>query len=179
MSFIGHYGHPLRYLLLSIVISFYACSLPVGYGAEEKGQKTFVQESLDDVGLITATGLGGALIGLSTLSFKKNPREHLRHILVGGSIGIIVGVAIVAWTKASKSHMYEEDEIALRGNFPVQDTLFSSSSSLSSSAFSYQQAWVRVSEMEDKRPSLTSSFLSSSLLKEKRWPMAIYWSHRF
>jgi hypothetical protein len=48
-------------------------------------------------------GLAGAVLGLSTLSFVEEPKDHTRNIVVGASIGIIAGVAYVAFTQANKS----------------------------------------------------------------------------
>ncbi len=41
-------------------------------------------------------GLGGAVLGLSTLSFYGKPDEHIGNISTGFAIGIIGGVAFAA-----------------------------------------------------------------------------------
>jgi hypothetical protein len=43
------------------------------------------------------------VLGLSTLSFAKEPKNHLRNILVGGALGVIIGVGIVAFNQANAS----------------------------------------------------------------------------
>lgn len=60
-------------------------------------------ESAGDLSLVGGMGLGGAILGLSTLSFVDEPKDHLKNILIGGAFGIIVGVGFVAWQQASKS----------------------------------------------------------------------------
>ena len=56
-----------------------------------------------DIITVVALGGTGAILGLSTLSFVEEPSEHLRNILVGGAVGIIIGVGVVAWMQATKS----------------------------------------------------------------------------
>lgn len=62
-----------------------------------------VGESIADISTVVAVGVGGAILGLSTLSFVEEPTDHLKNIVVGGSIGIIIGVGIVAFKQANKS----------------------------------------------------------------------------
>ena len=59
--------------------------------------------SMRDALTVVAMGSAGAILGLSTLSFVEEPKDHLKNIVVGGAIGIIVGVGFVAWGQASKS----------------------------------------------------------------------------
>jgi hypothetical protein len=60
-------------------------------------------ESVGDLSLVGGMGLGGAILGLSTLSFVEEPKDHLKNILIGGAFGIIIGVGFVAWSQATKS----------------------------------------------------------------------------
>lgn len=72
------------------------------------------EDSMKDLGVVLALGGAGAVLGLSTLSFIKVPSKSLRNILVGGAIGIILGVGVVAYSQASKSKgMYETSLIKL------------------------------------------------------------------
>lgn len=64
-------------------------------------QNDIVQDSIKDITTVLAMGAGGAVLGLSTLSFTETPKNHLRNILVGGALGIIVGVGYVAYKQAS------------------------------------------------------------------------------
>ena len=72
--------------------------------------QTFAQDddplldsSMRDAMTVVAMGTVGAVLGLSTLSFVEEPKEHLKNIVVGGAVGIIIGVGFVAWGQASKS----------------------------------------------------------------------------
>lgn len=62
-----------------------------------------VQDSKNDLLVVVSGGLAGAILGLSTLSFVEEPKEHTRNILVGASVGIIAGVGYVAFSQANKS----------------------------------------------------------------------------
>ncbi len=62
-----------------------------------------IDESLQDLNVVMGTGLGGAVLGLSTLSFVEKPSEHLKNVILGASLGIIIGVGIVAFSQANKS----------------------------------------------------------------------------
>lgn len=69
----------------------------------EAGSQDVFKETFADLSLIGYMGLGGAVLGLSTLSFVQVPKENLKNIVVGGALGIIAGVGVVAWKQATKS----------------------------------------------------------------------------
>ena len=70
--------------------------------------------SLRDVGIVGGTSVLGALMGASTLSFVESPRDHVNRILIGGSLGLIVGVGIVIYLQATKSTlMYDQHSSSL------------------------------------------------------------------
>ena len=47
------------------------------------------------VATIIFAGLGGAILGLSTLSFYGNPQDHLGNISTGFALGIVAGTVFV------------------------------------------------------------------------------------
>jgi hypothetical protein len=47
---------------------------------------------------IIFSGLGGAVLGLSTLSFYGRPQDNLNNIAVGFAVGVIVGTGYVTYT---------------------------------------------------------------------------------
>jgi len=69
----------------------------------EQTADTIVDDSLRDISLVIGSGAVGAVLGLSTLSFVDRPSEHTRNIAVGGAIGIVVGVAVVIFSQATRS----------------------------------------------------------------------------
>ncbi len=88
--------------LLSVFIISHLC-LAMSFAQSGGGLEGIVDDTKDDVLLVLGGGLAGAVLGLSTLSFVEEPKDHTRNILVGASIGIIAGVALVAYKQANKS----------------------------------------------------------------------------
>lgn len=50
---------------------------------------------------IVFAGLGGAILGLSTLSFYGRPQDKLSNIAIGFAIGVISGTAFVTFNAAT------------------------------------------------------------------------------
>jgi hypothetical protein len=50
---------------------------------------------------IIFAGLGGAVLGLSTLSFYGRPQDNLSNIAIGFAVGVIVGTTYVTYTAAT------------------------------------------------------------------------------
>lgn len=63
----------------------------------------FAKKTQEDITLVSAAALGGAVLGLSTLSFVDKPSQHLSNIWTGAALGVIGGVIIVAYNSAQKS----------------------------------------------------------------------------
>ena len=89
---------------------------------------------------IIYAGLGGAILGLSTLSFYGRPQEMLANIAIGFAVGVIVGTTFVTYKAASNpnefygavtpsrpllerdlelasAHSYREDPTPLRASY--------------------------------------------------------------
>ena len=71
--------------------------------AQIEGNNPVVHDAINDAYIVGGSGVVGAVLGLSTLSFVEKPGDHLKNIVVGGAIGIIIGVSVVAWGQANKS----------------------------------------------------------------------------
>lgn len=110
----------MRNLLRTLLIfSLLISSFPA---FSQDNDDPLLDTSMRDALTVVAMGTAGAILGLSTLSFVEEPKEHLKNIVVGGAIGIIIGVGFVAWGQASKSRdSYQQtfDEGAmLQKDFP-------------------------------------------------------------
>jgi len=86
------------YLLLLTLLVYSS----LGY-AQQESQSDFAQESLEDATLVAWAGAGGAILGLSTLSFVDKPDDHFKNIYVGAALGVVAGVALVAYLQANKA----------------------------------------------------------------------------
>jgi hypothetical protein len=73
---------------------------------------------------IVYAGLGGAILGLSTLSFYGRPQDKLSNIAIGFAIGVISGTSYVTYKAASnpaefyglKPQIEREMELAARAS---------------------------------------------------------------
>lgn len=54
------------------------------------------------IATVIYAGLGGAVLGLSTLSFHGRPQDHLGSIAGGFALGIIVGAIISSYSVATE-----------------------------------------------------------------------------
>jgi hypothetical protein len=89
---------------LSIVFLLNIIITPVNKAySQDENLDALVSDTKNDLMMVVGGGLAGAVLGLSTLSFAETPKDHTKNIIVGASIGIIVGVGFVAFTQANKS----------------------------------------------------------------------------
>ena len=79
--------------MLTINIAFGQADKAGGLGAA----------SVTDISTVAAIGAAGAILGLSTLSFVEEPKDHFKNVLIGGAIGVIIGVGVVAFKQAGLS----------------------------------------------------------------------------
>jgi len=70
------------------------------YDEQEAPNYTLADQTKSDLMIITIAGLGGAVLGLSTLSFVEEPGDHADNILTGAAVGLIIGVIYVAYRQA-------------------------------------------------------------------------------
>lgn len=69
----------------------------------DDGGEDLVASTRNDLLIVAGAGLGGAILGLSTLSFYDEPSQHIRNIYTGAALGIVAGVIVVAVNYADKS----------------------------------------------------------------------------
>lgn len=92
-----------------------------GDGGAEGAVDDAAQRTLQDAATVAACGLGGAVLGLSTLSFVDKPGDHLKNVLVGGAIGLIIGVGIVAFFQANRSRSNYMDAQLMNPEFQSEE----------------------------------------------------------
>ena len=136
----------MRLFLFTILV----LNISIGHAAEGDQSSDIMKESVLDVSTVAATTLGGAVLGLSTLSFVAEPKEHLKNIVVGGAIGLIIGVVYVAVQKATESQ-----ELYMRS----ADSSYRDAKDFSSSQ---RFLWAQ------------NDFLKNSASNGGPWPMARY-----
>lgn len=89
--------------LISLILATPALAQDATAAAGDSGDD-IIRDSMQDLSIVVGLGAGGAILGLSTLSFVDKPADHLNNILAGASLGIIAGVAVVAYKQATKSN---------------------------------------------------------------------------
>ena len=97
-----------NYLFLILLAATLLTGQPLALGAgnsdsAQVSPESMMDESLRDISVVLGIGAVGAVIGLSTLSFVNNPSKHWKNVTVGAAVGIVIGVAVVAFTQVSKS----------------------------------------------------------------------------
>ncbi len=110
-------------LLMSFFIfstSFAQTTPPAGQ-TEEKAKSNGPRKQL---ATIIFAGLGGAVLGLSTLSFYGRPQDNLSNIAVGFAVGVITGTVIVTYRAATNpaefyGTEYRPDESYKQASQPI------------------------------------------------------------
>ena len=69
--------------------------------AQEK-ENDLLKNTQNDILIVVSATVGGAILGLSTLSFSEQPANSINNVWGGAAIGLIVGVCYVAYNSAQK-----------------------------------------------------------------------------
>jgi L-aminopeptidase/D-esterase-like protein len=93
----------LKKLFFITIVFQLVCSVALAQDAQTEGD--LADESLKDFYIVAGMGLGGAILGLSTISFKGDPNigDNMHRVQTGTAIGIIIGVFVVAANQAERS----------------------------------------------------------------------------
>lgn len=145
-----------RIIVTLSVFSIFSITLPSGRLSAAEGSGGVFDESLQDFTVVISLGGAGAVLGLSTLSFVERPGDHLRNIVVGAALGVVIGVSVVAWKQATQSRDMYIRNANVDNNFDYNDRIAIVNDSMNHEYFStsFQGDYVAKS----------SSPLSSTLL---------------
>jgi drug/metabolite transporter (DMT)-like permease len=96
--------------ILRVVTTISLClllAIPSHAQDEEKKPTSGTRRQL---ATIIFAGLGGAVLGLSTLSFYGRPQDMLSNIAIGFAVGVIAGTVYVTYNTATKprSSVFQE-----------------------------------------------------------------------
>lgn len=92
-----------KIVCMLLTIQFFLSSAFVSNAYSQEGEDDIIKSTQNDIMLIGAAAAGGAILGLSTLSFVDKPSKHISNIWTGAAIGVIAGVIFVAYNSAQKS----------------------------------------------------------------------------
>jgi hypothetical protein len=96
--------------ILSLLIAFQLVT-SVAF-AQGESEDDIIKNTQNDIILVAGAGAGGALLGLSTLSFVDKPSRHISNIWTGAALGVIAGVIWVAYNSAQRGQEDLESEEA-------------------------------------------------------------------
>ncbi len=96
-----------KYLYALFFLNLILFSIP-GFADDDTFMEKTINKTKRDFFTIGGLGLGGAALGLSTLAFMDDPKANLQNVAIGGAVGIILGVGIVAISHAAEGNMYYE-----------------------------------------------------------------------
>ncbi len=104
---------PLLAVFIAAAISF-ASTTTLAQGAI--ADKPPVGGPRRQLGTIIYAGLGGAVLGLSTLSFYGRPQEKLANIAIGFAVGVIGGTAAVTYSAATNPDEFYGENLMPRNS---------------------------------------------------------------
>ena len=87
--------------IFSFTASAFAQQPPSAPAGEEGTTKSRVGGPRRQLATILFAGLGGSILGLSTLSFYGRPQDKLQNIAIGFAIGVIAGTVYVTYKAAN------------------------------------------------------------------------------
>ena len=106
-------------LTLSLLLTLLAPQTGV---AQDNGKENeIMKKSVQDMATVASLGVAGAVLGLSTLSFMDEPEDHLKNIVVGGALGIIIGVGVVAYNQANQTKQFYRENVYEPADFSTAD----------------------------------------------------------
>lgn len=86
-----------RNLFLSTAIGCGIVLSPFSLWAQSNQMQGEMSGTRKQVATIIFAGLGGAVLGLSTLSFYSRPQDKLSNIGVGAAVGVVVGTVYTTY----------------------------------------------------------------------------------
>lgn len=87
--------------VLGVILLSLSLALPANAQEEEGASRT--SGTRRQLATIIFAGLGGAVLGLSTLSFYGRPQDRLSNIAIGFAIGVIAGTVYVTYNTATSA----------------------------------------------------------------------------
>jgi len=94
----------LKAIVLSLTFCLAFSFTPKAMAQRYPAQSTKTPGPRKQLATIVFAGLGGAVLGLSTLSFYSRPQEKLSNIGIGAAVGIIVGTAYTTYQAATRPY---------------------------------------------------------------------------
>ena len=102
----------LKKLFAVVLVIFIALEPAVGFAqAADQEEKPELTGPRKQLATIVFSGLAGAILGLSTLSFYGRPQDNLKNIAIGFAIGVIGGTAYASYKAAMRPDEFYGDDL--------------------------------------------------------------------
>lgn len=103
-------------MVIGLVVSMSTTAIAQGTAPEQRAKPSGGPRR--QLATILFAGLGGAVLGLSTLSFYGRPQEKLSNIAIGFAFGVIGGTAYVTYKAATgPSEFYGQTSAVTDGDW--------------------------------------------------------------
>lgn len=98
-----------KIVVLFLALQIILVSVAHAQDAAAGGGDDPFKNTRNDILTVAGAGIGGAILGLSTLSFVDRPSKHISNIWTGAAVGVIVGVIFVAYNSAQRGQENMEE----------------------------------------------------------------------
>ena len=107
-----------KWIFLTIATCLFVTELSFAQGRSEVKPASSWRKN---TAIVLFSGIGGSLLGLSTLSFYGNPQEHTGNITTGALLGVLAGIGYVIYDNTPKKAPVKSNDYY--GLFPSNDTI--------------------------------------------------------
>ena len=97
-------------MLKKIFVCFLVVTFYVSASSAQQIEKRHSSGPRRQLATIVFAGLGGAILGLSTLSFYGRPQDQLSNIAIGFAVGVIAGTCYVTFRSATTTDYNDMDK---------------------------------------------------------------------
>ena len=107
-----------KYLILFLSLCVFTSTLLVSptqsyaQGVIKNGEEKELTGPRKQLATIIFSGLAGAVLGLSTLSFYGRPQDNLKNIALGFAVGVMGGTAYVTYKATMRPEEFYGGELA-------------------------------------------------------------------
>lgn len=98
--------------IIIVVISLFLLSGQASF-AENEVSSSSAKKIRRATAAVIFSSLGGAVLGLSTLSFYGDPQEHTSNITNGALLGFAAGLGYVFYSSSQRSEYNYQEEVYL------------------------------------------------------------------
>jgi hypothetical protein len=128
-----------RKAIVALLLASFSISFPTSVFAQaNEATSAELSGTRKQLATIVFSGLSGAILGLSTLSFYGRPQDHLSNIAVGFAFGVIGGAIFTTYKAATRP--YEAYDIS-RFDFDTEESKRIAAQQGAAQLSTFQYSW--------------------------------------